>query len=403
MTAAQAHNPDIRVDLDAFAREVEALRAELDEARGPECRTHLRKMERWGRACTALGYATAWLGPNPVSVAALSLGRTARWTMIAHHVSHRGYDKVPGMPQRLTSRGFARGRRRLLDWLDWIEPEAWNQEHNLQHHYNLGEDPGDPDLVQRNLDWLRESSLPDPLKVALVAFYMGTWKPFYYAPSTTVQLHEARARRIARKNKSEPESVGWIWNPLSKPGRDLVLKSWLFYGGVTFGAIPVLFAPLGPLAVGSVAINSALAEVVTNVHTFIIITTNHTGDDLPVFEEERHGGRAEFYIRQIAGSVNFRTGGDLNDFLHGWLNYQIEHHVWPDLTMRQYRLAQPRLKALCEKYGVPYLQESVWTRLRKTVRVMIGRDTQRLHTIRDLNPPEAPPNADEPQLSYGAR
>merc|ERR1712070_283632 len=32
-----------------------------------------------------------------------------------------------------------------------------------------------------------------------------------------------------------------------------------------------------------------------------------------------------YYMRQVTSSVNFRTGGDLNDFMHGWLNYQIEH------------------------------------------------------------------------------
>jgi hypothetical protein len=31
------------------------------------------------------------------------------------------------------------------------------------------------------------------------------------------------------------------------------------------------------------------------------------------------------------------------------------------------------VRALCEKYGVPYVQESVFARVRKTVDVMIGK------------------------------
>jgi Ca2+-binding RTX toxin-like protein len=31
----------------------------------------------------------------------------------------------------------------------------------------------------------------------------------------------------------------------------------------------------------------------------------------------------EFYLRAVIGSTNYRTGGDANDFMHGWLNYQI--------------------------------------------------------------------------------
>ena len=60
------------------------------------------------------------------------------------------------------------------------------------------------------------------------------------------------------------------------------------------------------------------------------------------------------------------------DFSHGWLNYQIEHHVWADLSMLQYQKAQPQLKAICAKYGVPYVQENVFERLRKTVDIMVG-------------------------------
>jgi len=41
----------------------------------------------------------------------------------------------------------------------------------------------------------------------------------------------------------------------------------------------------------------------------------------------------------------------VNDFLHGWLNYQIEHHVWPSLSALSYQRAQPELKSICEKYG----------------------------------------------------
>ena len=57
------------------------------------------------------------------------------------------------------------------------------------------------------------------------------------------------------------------------------------------------------------------------------------------------------HFKQVIGSANFRTGGDVNDFLHGWLNYQIEHHVWPSLSALSYQRGQPELKAICEKYG----------------------------------------------------
>merc|ERR1712205_227246 len=80
----------------------------------------------------------------------------------------------------------------------------------------------------------------------------------------------------------------------------------------------------------------------------------------------------DFYLRAVIGSANFRTGGDVNDFLHGWLNYQIEHHMFADMTMLSYQRMAPEVKAICEKHGVPYVQESVFERLRKTLQIGVG-------------------------------
>jgi len=87
-----------------------------------------------------------------------------------------------------------------------------------------------------------------------------------------------------------------------------------------------------------------LADVLTNIHSFIIIATNHAGSDLYKFEEGCKPNSATFYMRQVVSSANFKTGGDWNDFWHGWLNYQIEHHVWPNLSALSYQRGQPELK-----------------------------------------------------------
>ena len=112
---------------------------------------------------------------------------------------------------------------------------------------------------------------------------------------------------------------------------------------------------------GAVLATSILADVMTNVHSFIIIATNHVGDDIYRFESETKP-RSDDFTRAGDYLANFRTGGDVNDFFHGWLNYQIEHHMFPDISMKQYQLAQPKIKAICEKHGVLYVQESVWKR-----------------------------------------
>ena len=122
--------------------------------------------------------------------------------------------------------------------------------------------------------------------------------------------------------------------------------------------------------------NSVAAEVLSNVHTFLIIAPNHAGDDVYRFDTPSHG-RAELYLRQVTGSANYATGGDLRDFLQGFLNYQIEHHLFPTLPPRKYQQMQPRVKAICAKYGVPYVQEPLFRRVKKLVDIMVGNTSMR--------------------------
>ncbi|MDO9236385.1 MAG: fatty acid desaturase [Aquabacterium sp.] len=357
-------------DVENFTQEIMALRRSANERMGEADFKHLKKIERWGRFCTVIGYATAWLIPNPVSAFLISLGNVNRWTNIAHPIMHKGYDKIDGIPDRYTSKGFAKGWRRLLDWGDWIYPAAWDNEHNRLHHYNLGE-AADPDQAELNLAWLRESKIPMPLRYITVALFAAFWKPLYYAPNTLKHLRSNKKNVLGEERQTGAMTQPELWNPFNPAAREVWLKSMLPYIGLRFVLIPALFTPLGSTAVLCVLVNSLLAEIITNLHTFLVIVPNHTGDDLFLFEDTVNT-KSEFFLRQITGSTNFKTGGDFNDFMHGWLNYQIEHHLWPDLPMKQYQQLQPQVKALCEKYGVPYVQESVWKRLKKTVDIMVG-------------------------------
>jgi fatty acid desaturase len=353
-TDATTFDPD-NIDCEGFFRELRAIRLEVEAALGEDDIRHLRKLERLGRAATALGLATAWV-PNPVSMGALALGRSTRW-LLMHHVGHRGYDRVPGVPPRYTSRVFATGWRRLLDWPDWMLPEAWKYEHNVLHHTHTGE-LGDPDLIERNAQLLRDADVPVFVKLAGVGFLAVTWRFFYYAPNTVKAWLE----------RGRPPREG------TPPGytRTLWLRGYAPYAFLQFAALPALFLPFGPFAAGSALLNSVGAEALTNVHTFLVVGPSHTAGDLYRFDS-RPRSKAESAVRQVLGSANYATGGDLLDYAHLWLNYQIEHHLFPDVPMLRYRQIKPKVEALCAKYGIPYLQESVLTRAKKMVAVAVGR------------------------------
>ena len=348
------------VDFAAFLADLQALRRELDDGLEAEDFAHMRRLERWGRAATAVGLLTCWIAPNPISAVALSIGRGTRW-MLMHHVGHRGYDAIADVPQRYTSKGFARGKRRWLDWFDWMVPEAWIYEHNVLHHSHTGEDR-DPDLVERNTESLRADKLPKFARYAIVAGLAATWRATYYAPETMRQWLTRRGGAVDGLEGAAREA---------EIRRRLVRDSYLPYALANFLLMPVAFLPLGPWAATSALLNSLFAELLTNLHTFLVVGPNHTGDDLYRFST-RPGSRGEYYARQVIGSTNYTTGGDLRDFAHLWLNYQIEHHLFPDMPMRKYQQMQPRVQALCEKHGIKYTQEGVFKRFRKLVDVIVG-------------------------------
>ena len=364
MTPAQRVTLDI--DLDAFTADVRALEAELRQGDGAADLAHLRRVRRVVTGCWLVGWAFAWL-PNPVSPLLIAFARSARWTSIAHHVLHRGYDRFEAARPSETSRGFAKGWRRFVDWPDWLVPDAWKREHNQLHHYRLGE-VEDPDVVELNTAHLQ--SLPRPLRAVAALFLASIWKPTYYAPSNQRELRYQREGGKGARPRTDGVDLDQI-NPLAPLGREVWLQSWIPYVLWAFVALPALFLLISPQAALIALGTSLVAELLTNLHTFAIVVTNHAGGDIYRFEG-RSSSRGDFYVRQITGSVNFRTGGDANDLLHGWLNYQVEHHIWPNLSPRQYQRAQPLVRAACARFGVPYTQESVWVRLQKTVAVMIG-------------------------------
>lgn len=350
----------------AFFEELEALTARVYADRRPEDLRQMDRIERWGKALSVLGYATAWICLNPLSIVAIGLGVSCRWMIVAHHVLHRGFDAYPNARARHKSRSFGRGLYRWLHWCDWIPVKAWSHEHNVLHHYRLGE-VMDPDVPEITLTRFTNLPLPHFLKYLILLLLAMTWKWGYYGPSTL----QADARKTkAPAGPFNPFSPA-TWNPLHPVGRQVWLQSWLPHFAIRFGILPLPFLALGKEAWLAVLLNTIGAEIFTNLHTFLVIVPNHAGGDVPRFVTPPQD-KNEHRLRQILGSVNYRTGGDVNDFLHGWLNYQIEHHLWPDLSLGQYQRWQRPLKELCERHEVPYRQDSVWRRLARLVENVMG-------------------------------
>ena len=361
------------INIHGFAQDIEKLRKETFESLSESDFHHLQKIERYGKLSTVVGYLTAWIIPNPLTAFLLSLGQFTRW-LLAHHIMHRGYDRVPGIPKRYTSKHFARGYRRYVDWFDWLYPEAWDYEHNILHHYHTCEEH-DPDLAERHTKFLRQINLPYFVKYILLILAGLTWKYTYYAPSTLSVLDPADDKRL-KKDHIAYITFKNIFHFNNRHVRTLWLKCYIPYFAFNFVLIPLAFLPLGSTAAWFVLINKLMAECITNFHSFFVIAPNHTADDLYRFDFH-YENKPEFYVTQVLGSVNYNCGNDFVDYMSIWLNYQIEHHIFPELPMTKYREVQPKVKALCKKHNIAYRQESIFKRFGRMMDVCIGRTSMK--------------------------
>lgn len=343
----------------------------------------------------------------------MGLSISSTWTTVSHHVIHGGYpnmepdhthththDKAKSIKDKDNNNTHTRAhahnrynrftygktlRRRVLDWMDYILPEAWFCEHNIYHHYKLNETT-DPDNVQQNLVLLRTMNAPYIVKYGIVALFALTWRVLYYSPNSFKYY-------LARVLKREMND-GDDYKQLTLVG--LVLNAWpawvskaqyivtvilplACYRAICFA--PVYFAhAYFPSVVTyshirNVVLNYVLADMLCNVHTFAIITPNHSGADMYLYKSSVTAKSDEWLLRQCISSTNYTLGTDVVDYLHGWLNYQIEHHLFPDLSAYEYQLIHADVRAACEKYGIPYICENVFVRLWKTVKIMTGQDS----------------------------
>jgi len=381
-----------KFDLVKFTEEIAQLGKTLEKNQGPADVAHLNKIVMWSNLCALVGILTMGFGVSLIPIVALSTWTFSRWTMIAHHTCHGGYDKIHPNKGRWNRFKFAVGTfwNRLADWFDWMMPEAWNIEHNNRHHYCLSE-LDDPDLVENNLKAIRELEINLFAKYVIVFINMMTWKWAYYAPNTYKELKLAGMRKRGEKIPDHIDPTDALTIRCLLSGSSYFYSLWEFVSVVAgpYLLIHFFLMPLPLLAVEtylgvakysmytSAVQNLFLAEIFTNIHAFVAIVTNHAGDDMYRFRRGCKPYSGSFYLRQVLASVDFDYGTDFIDFLHGWLNYQVEHHLWPSLSMLSYQRAAPLVKEICKRHGVPYVQENVFWRVHKTCEIMVGTTSMR--------------------------
>ena len=194
------------------------------------------------------------------------------------------------------------------------------------------------------------------------------WRPFNYgnlAYNTLLAVFfqwgvAAQHLELGKKRRT-PEAKEEFRRDLADVGKKIgrqVTKDYVIYPGLAAaGAAALTKGDVGSVgrAFGKAATANALANVIRNVWSNAVIFCGHFPDGAEKFTKQDVDSetQAEWYLRQMLGSANFRCGF-LLAFMSGNLSYQIEHHIYPDLPSNRLAEIAVRVQALCDKYDLPY-------------------------------------------------
>ena len=323
-------------EVEELGRELDALRAEVEESRSDADAAYIYKMIQIQRRLMVA--ARIVLGVSAYNKKTRVPGAVVGGTMlgiakilenmeIGHNVMHGQWDWMND-PEVHSSN---------WEW-DTAQPaEQWKHSHNYIHHQFTNVLGYDNDIGYGILRMAREQKW-HPFNVGQPIYNAGLAALFQWG----VALHDLDIEAI-RKGKKDPKIMKKQLKQIWRKGRRQATKDYIVY--------PLLSGPSYPTTIAA----NAGANLMRNLWSYVIIFCGHFPDGALHFTEEEveNESRAEWYLRQMLGSANFE-GGELLHIMSGNLGYQIEHHLFPDLPSNRYGEMSVRIKELCAKYELPY-------------------------------------------------
>lgn len=357
--------------IEEFGRELEAIRDEVFDSRGERDRKYILRIIKTQRSLALGGrlviYASLFLLPHwgyafgswanclavmSLGIVMLGIGKILENMELAHNVLHGQWDWMKD-PHIQSS---------TWEWDNMSPSDRWMHSHNVVHHTWTNVIGKDLDVGYGILRVTPAQAwgwryVPQPLYALLLMLLF----------EEGVALHEQSIIDFLERKKKFSEIIPQLRHLGRKMWRQVV-KDYIMWPGA--GALVVLLASDGSpwLIFGLIAAANAIANIVRNIWAFMIIFCGHFPSDVHYFTPEQVEGetRARWYLRQLLGSANIR-GGKIFHILSGNLSHQIEHHLFPDMCSNRYPEVAPRVRALADRYGLPYNTGSMTRQFGTTV------------------------------------
>jgi fatty acid desaturase len=284
-----------------------------------------RRLAALSRVVLVVG--SRWKPTWVLGTAGLSVAKIVENMEIGHNVLHGQWDWMNDPTIHSST----------WDWDTASPAAAWKHSHNYVHHTFTNVIGKDKDVgyeimrIDARQPWHPVYLLQPIYNVLLmVAFEWG------------VAVHDLDFEKI-RKGEKNPKQLRDELKAIGVKARRQVVKDYIAYPALSGkGWRQTMWADV-------------VANIVRNVWSHAIIFCGHFPDQTYMFTEEevQDESRGAWYVRQLIGAANI-DGSDLFHFMSGNLSFQVEHHLYPDMPSSRYKQIAPQVKAVCEKYGLPY-------------------------------------------------
>ncbi|MFF7728985.1 fatty acid desaturase family protein [Streptomyces sp. NPDC008001] len=224
----------------------------------------------------------------------------------------------------------------------------WNDKHN-RHHANPNHVDKDPDVGVGALVWTRQQAAQ---RQGLSRWLTRNQARLFFP----MLLLEGISLKVSGVRDLKRQTPGERWTEAAL----LALHA--------AGYATLLLSSMSP---GKAAVFAFVHHALFGLHLGMVFAPNHKGMEMPDPDGERWG----HLHRQVLTSRNVR-GGPVTDWLMGGLNYQIEHHLFPNMPRPHLRLARPLVRAHCRAAGLPYTETGI-----------VDSYRQALHHMHDVGAP----------------
>ena len=135
----------------------------------------------------------------------------------------------------------------------------------------------------------------------------------------------------------------------------IINKVW--YVGLTL----VLPMVMMPVAWWVTLLGFILMHFICGLALTLIFQPAHVVEETTFFEPDESGSvENSWAIHQMRTTTNFANNSRLFTWLVGGLNFQIEHHLFPNICHVHYRKISKIVKLTAQEFNVPYYQHKTF-------------------------------------------